>query len=241
MEARNAPKFVHKMRRWLSRSRSTQAYAPIQNSAEPFNPGQLPFLELPREIRDMVYRELLLDTHPLVVHLRRAYRYEAGTTPYHAILRTNKQIHDEAAAVFYGENTWFSAAPIKLFSWADDIYDETSSTYVVEASAINMYLPWIKRFVLFADGPPDWMLKKIIKDGNATLMLKRMGIERDDLKQLIIGVQDPELLGNIMNANREWLEEVDETEMEERFGWFTQRKEPAFWLVSKEYYHNSTG
>lgn len=222
------------MRRWLSTSRSKNPYIAV-NSEPTSVPGQSPFMELPREIRDMIYRELLLDTHPLISHLRRASRFDAGTRPYPAILRTNKQIHDEAAAVFYGENTWFSAAPVSTFTWADEIYDETSSTYVVEPAPINKYLPWIKYFVLFADGPPNWLPSRVVKAGDVTLVLKRMGIERHDLKQLVVCALNQALYDEIANENQDWLEPIDETEMQRRFYWVTQRStKPAFWLISRE-------
>lgn len=234
MEAKNAPKLVYKMRRWLSRSRSTQGYKAVASNQEPCQ-QVFPFLKLPREIRDIVYRELLRDTYPLIVHLRRAHRFEVGTRPYPAILRTNKQVHDEAAAVLYGENTWFSAAPItptKLFEWADEIYDEASSTYVVEPSPINMYLPWIQNFVLFADGPPDWFKSRIVKNGDVTLMLRKMGVQRDNLKKLLVGVVNQELYEEIADNNQDWLRRIDEAEMNGAFCWYTERtSQVVYWLV----------
>ncbi|KAL1598748.1 hypothetical protein SLS60_007889 [Paraconiothyrium brasiliense] len=196
-------------------------------------PGPSRFLALPREVRNLVYRELLLNTHPLIVHLRRVHRFEASTRPYPAILRTNKQIHDEAAAVLYGENTWFSAAPAKFFYWADELYEPESSTYVIEPGPVNTYLPWIKRFVLFPEGPPDWIRDKIVKASEVDLMLRRMGIQRHNLKKLIVGVSSQDMSAEILNANLDWLKKVEEIEMQRRFSWFTQRgTQPAFWLES---------
>jgi hypothetical protein len=232
MDAGTSPKLAHKLRRWLSRSRSSHNYAPVAQGPKS-RPGSSRFLELPREIRNLIYRELLLNTLPLIVHMRRVHRFEASTTPYPAILQTNKQIHDEAAAVLYGENTWFSAAPIKFFYWADELYEPESSTYVIEPGPINTYLPWIKRFVLLPEGPPDWIRDKIVKAGEVELMLRRMGIQRHDLKQLVICVSSEEVGQEIVNANSDWLEEADEVEIQSRFSWFTQRGAlPAFWLVS---------
>lgn len=235
METKLAPKFAHNLRRWLSKSRPTHRYDPVLNDQE-FSQTSFPFLRLPREIRDQIYRELLLNPYPLIVHLRRAYTFEAGTRPYPAILQTSKQIHDEAAAVLYGENTWFSAAPVspvKFFEWSDQIYDETSSTYVVEPAPINMYLPWVKHFVLFADGPPDWFKSRVIKNGDVTLVLKKMGIDRRDLKRLVVGVVSEELCVEIANANQDWLGTVDEEAMQRMFPWFDNRTaKPVYWLMS---------
>ncbi|KAJ4360311.1 uncharacterized protein N0V89_000872 [Didymosphaeria variabile] len=232
MDAVSSPSLANKLRRWLSRSGSSHSYGPIPREIKtPPVPSR--FLGLPREVRNLIYRELLLNTHPLIVHLRRVHRFEASTRPYPAILRTNKQIHDEAAAVLYGENTWFSAAPAKFFYWANELYEPESSIYVIESGPINMYLPWIKRFVLFPEGPPDWIRDKIIKASEVDLMLRRMGIQRHNLKKLIVGVSSQEMSAEIANANLDWLMKTDETEMQRRFSWFTQRgTQSAFWLVS---------
>lgn len=159
--------------------------------------------------------------------------FEAGTRPHVAILRTNKQVHDEAASVLYGENTWFSAAPPTFFSWSDELCEPESSTYVIEPGPINMYLPWIKRFVLFPEGPPEWVRDKILKASDVDLMLKRMGIQRYNLQHLIVGVKSQETCEAIANANSDWLGKVDETEMHEKFSWFAQRgTQQTYWLVS---------
>lgn len=232
MQPESSTKLTNKLRRWLSRSRSSQNDA-LSAKITKSHPGPSRFLGLPREIRNLIYRELLLNTHPLIVHMRRVYRFDASTTPWPAILCVNKQIHDEAAAVLYGENTWFSAAPVKFFYWADGLYEPESSTYVIEPGPINTYLPWIKRFVLFPEGPPDWIRDKIVKPGKIDLMLRRMGIQRQNLKQLVIGVASQEMSGKIESENSEWLSPADEEVMQRRFSWFTQRgTQAAFWLVS---------
>ncbi|OAG03908.1 uncharacterized protein CC84DRAFT_1166063 [Paraphaeosphaeria sporulosa] len=232
MEAESSPKLPQKLRHWLLRSRSSHNKVPTATVIKA-PPGPCRFLGLPREIRDLIYRELLLNTHPMIVHLRRVHRFEASAKPHPAILGTNKQIHDEAASILYGENTWFSAAPVKFFYWADELYEPETSTYVVEPGPINNYLPWIKHFVLFPEGPPDWIRDKIVKPGEVDLMLRRMGIQRHNLKQLIIGVASQEMSEEIAYENRDWLDPADEVDMQRKFSWFVQRgSQPAFWLVS---------
>lgn len=55
-------------------------------------------LDLPRELRDMIYREVLT---PDISHITRGvYRLTS------AILRANKQIHREASNILYNENCW---------------------------------------------------------------------------------------------------------------------------------------
>ncbi|KAK6359105.1 hypothetical protein TWF696_000272 [Orbilia brochopaga] len=68
-----------------------------------------PLLRLPREIRDEIYKHLLLfPTPPTPTGVTSYY----NLPQYHhpkvdlAILRVNKQIHDEAATLFYTRNTF---------------------------------------------------------------------------------------------------------------------------------------
>ncbi|RVD89526.1 uncharacterized protein DFL_000530 [Arthrobotrys flagrans] len=73
---------------------------------------QIPnFLGLPREIRDEVYKYLLLfdlptkgvSSTPLTAVLA---QHDKPVSVQNAILRVNKQVHDEAAEIFYGLNTF---------------------------------------------------------------------------------------------------------------------------------------
>ena len=63
------------------------------------------FLDIPGELRNQIYRELLLtgkvyEWSKIHTKQRRFYRYQP------AILQTNKQIHGEASKVLYDENVW---------------------------------------------------------------------------------------------------------------------------------------
>ncbi|KAJ4356051.1 uncharacterized protein N0V89_004078 [Didymosphaeria variabile] len=62
------------------------------------------FLEaLPAELRVMVYENLLVDSEPITASPRE--KLKEPMTLDLELLRTNRQIHDEAAAVFYSKNT----------------------------------------------------------------------------------------------------------------------------------------
>jgi hypothetical protein len=72
-------------------------------------------LDLPRELRDQIYRIALTDPNPFSTYVfRYTWRREfesagAGHIPVHfnvALLRTCRQIHEEASSVLYGENTF---------------------------------------------------------------------------------------------------------------------------------------
>ena len=69
----------------------------VANGAD--DPKTVGFLDLPTEVRDQIYRELLLQ--PIGYGAARQCR-EFETS----ILRANKQIHREASEVLYEENAW---------------------------------------------------------------------------------------------------------------------------------------
>ncbi|KAJ4292030.1 hypothetical protein N0V90_009929 [Kalmusia sp. IMI 367209] len=229
------------MRLLLSKSRS-HSYQRVSREGDPEAPsGAFPFLRLPSEIRNMVYRELLLSAYPFIMHLRIAFWYENGKRPYPAILQTNKQIHDEAAAVLYGENTWFSSAGNSFFPWADEYRQGHRGTYDIPPGPSSTYMAWITRFVLFYDGPPAWVRSRVVAAGDVTTMLTRMGIKRNGLLELVVATLESERCDQIASTNEDWLEVVDDAEMAQRFGWFQDRgTQPAFWLTLKKRPHQST-
>lgn len=75
-------------------------------------PANCPFLALPGEIRNRIYRCALVTARPFAVQL------QWGRPLDTALLRVNKQIFDEASSIFYAENTFtfsealFVGAPI---------------------------------------------------------------------------------------------------------------------------------
>jgi hypothetical protein len=66
------------------------------------------FFTLPREIRNDIYRRVLVVAHPLFLFQDTGSRVEtfAPDRPFRwpALLYTNRQVHDEASAVLYGLN-----------------------------------------------------------------------------------------------------------------------------------------
>ncbi|KAF3910639.1 hypothetical protein ABW21_db0205089 [Orbilia brochopaga] len=72
-----------------------------------------PFLRLPRELRDEIYKQLLVFITPQPTRVPTLtpniadYEYKRSESAVDlTILRVSKQIHDEAAAVYYGCNTF---------------------------------------------------------------------------------------------------------------------------------------
>lgn len=61
-----------------------------------------PILSLPRELRDQIYRELLLADKVIPTN-----RITGNATFEPAILRVSKQLHKECSRILYHENNWF--------------------------------------------------------------------------------------------------------------------------------------
>jgi len=69
------------------------------------------FMDLPREIRDQIYKLLLTVGAEIVAHSAyfekpTNFKAEGVIRPAVALLRVNKQISKEAATILYGDNTW---------------------------------------------------------------------------------------------------------------------------------------
>ena len=86
-------------------------------------PKPVGFTHLPRELRDQIYRELLLPDKTQVSRSARhtTRRLQSGNSLQPAILRVSKQMHREASMVLYKETKWvlftmaFSQTTIELF------------------------------------------------------------------------------------------------------------------------------
>lgn len=70
-----------------------------QSLAGTMEAGGFPFLELPGEVRNNIYRHLLLDDQPIYMPC------DPKTTPVH-VLRLCRQVFEEATPIFYGENAF---------------------------------------------------------------------------------------------------------------------------------------
>lgn len=89
--------------------RSPALFLRDRNSSETANMAK--FMDLPREIRDMIYKLLLtvgaeIVTHPTYYEDSTDFEAEGVNRPAVALLSVNKQIGAEAAAILYGNNTW---------------------------------------------------------------------------------------------------------------------------------------
>ena len=66
------------------------------------------FLDLPLELRNMVYRELLSAKKPTVQPQKYAHKPKIGNKPLDpAILRTCRQVHEETMTILYEDNLFY--------------------------------------------------------------------------------------------------------------------------------------
>lgn len=75
--------------------------------------GEFRFLDLPPEIRTLIYKTLFVMPDSLYLYHNGERMEPLTPCPTHwlALLHANKQIHDEARSVLYGHNTFFLEAP----------------------------------------------------------------------------------------------------------------------------------
>jgi len=105
-------------------------FLPIESAENPPSPVPFPagftfpFLRLPPEVRNLIYACLFkasvplyptVETHPDTDRQHNLYLYPRPSFPA-ALLRTNRQIHDEAAAVLWGRNQIVLQFPV---DWND--------------------------------------------------------------------------------------------------------------------------
>jgi len=88
-------------------------------------------MDLPREIRDQIYKFLLtagaeIVAHPAYFEKPTNFEAEGVIRPVVALLRVNKQIGEEAAIILYGDNTWRIPEPDQN-NWK--IYDKYGNEF----------------------------------------------------------------------------------------------------------------
>lgn len=72
--------------------------------AAPLTPGRCPLMEVPYDIRHLIYQNLLISDVPLV-DTRHAIRFESWWKDHVGILLCSKTIYNEASTVLYSQNT----------------------------------------------------------------------------------------------------------------------------------------
>lgn len=87
------------------------------------SPLQLDFLELPREIRDMIYRFCLEVGYEIIPYPTIHKSKFRGPKPLITILSLNKQVRTEARPILYSNNKWQIGrfSPYTQYIYIDDI------------------------------------------------------------------------------------------------------------------------
>ncbi|OAL51365.1 hypothetical protein IQ07DRAFT_599325 [Pyrenochaeta sp. DS3sAY3a] len=194
-------------------------------------PGTFPFLALPAELRNEIYRELLLTTIPLQLVQNRPSWPDIGTSGksiHPTILQVNKQICDEGLAILYGENTWYMHIDRSVARYHLDMrcFDRTFSL----PPPISMGMSRIRRIVMHA-GSNDRTRTKY----ELYRQFSNLGILIDDLQLFAIQFPHDYLLRKNKRVNVSWLEEADVKELKARYAWFPDgTMSDHGWLVMKQ-------
>ena len=85
----------------------------------PLQKSQSTFLLLPLELRLQIYECIFLCKKQIKVHSYRKPRAERSIPP--SILRTCKQIHQEASPILYSKNTFSISFPQAILKWLSEI------------------------------------------------------------------------------------------------------------------------
>ncbi|KAK6515849.1 hypothetical protein TWF281_004440 [Arthrobotrys megalospora] len=103
-----------------------------------------PFLRLPRELRDKVYEHCINSPPPAKIQLPYFGRYKWPTLNT-ALMRVNKQVHDEVASQFYSRTVFPITISMTVDMFSGMIQGRGSTYY------ISYYAPWEGMFFVFND------------------------------------------------------------------------------------------
>ncbi|KAF2200858.1 hypothetical protein GQ43DRAFT_432132 [Delitschia confertaspora ATCC 74209] len=198
-----------------------------------FVPEQpFPFECLPRELRNKVYRELLILNFPMMlIHSRPSWPdlHDPGWKLYPEILRTSKKFHQEASEVLYGENSFYVHydTPLEDFDnsfWKSHICPEMELGHSIGANA-----KLIKRVLVYTN-----MQHMILRRHETLATFAKMGIDLNKLVLWAIKFPDADTLELNAGENRDWLKKVEATKLAKKVIWFPSAETPwaeDTWLV----------
>ncbi|CAO2649306.1 Nn.00g066910.m01.CDS01 [Neocucurbitaria sp. VM-36] len=197
----------------------------------PITPGTFHFLALPAELRNQIYRELLLTNIPLqLAHDRPSWPDIAvpGKRLHPTVLRVCKTLWQEGVSVLYGENTWYLHLDKTLPRYLADMR-RVNPTFCLPP-ALTTGMSRIKRIVMHSGSVDRTRTKDEIYR-----QLMNIGIRLDTLQLFAIQFSDEYLLTKNKRVNVEWLEEVNGKELKEKYVWFPDgTMADEGWLVMKQ-------
>ncbi|KAF2175294.1 hypothetical protein K469DRAFT_611191 [Zopfia rhizophila CBS 207.26] len=196
-----------------------------------------PFEQLPAEIRNNVYRDLLIIKFPMMlVHDRPSFPDldVPSFTLYPAILCTNKKIHNEAAAILYSENTFYVHVDTPVETFLDPYWQQANWSEMVLKPSIGLHAGFIKRVVMCSKDKGE------IRDYmEIEARLLAIGIELCELLLWAIKFSDEETMEMNAMVNQGWLKKVEATELKKHHTWFPNTNElgdwtKGIWLMKRE-------
>jgi hypothetical protein len=209
---------------WRQLQRATSPLLPLL-------PGLFPFLSLPRELRDTIYRELLVTTIPLqLVHDRPSWPdiNEPGASIHPAILQTSQKISREGLEILYGENTFYIHLDKSLERYQMDMRRHDPMFSLPPPPMTCM--PRIRRIVMHA-GSQD----RTRSQYELYRQLNKVGIRMETLRLFAIQFSDDYILQKNKRVNVSWLEPRHGTELRKRYIWFPEGTlSDEGWLVMKQ-------
>lgn len=121
---------------------STKKELEEMKEATGFYDKTLPFLNLPREVRDQIYEYAFITFSYIKPELRPIYALGLvhgcwkPSTP--GLCLVNKQIHKEGVEVLYGKNTFFFQSPVDFVRFEEQI--GSNNRALVRSLEISMYI-----------------------------------------------------------------------------------------------------
>ncbi|KAF1851194.1 uncharacterized protein K460DRAFT_242333, partial [Cucurbitaria berberidis CBS 394.84] len=175
-----------------------------------------PLLSLPAELRNTIYRELLLTTIPLqLVHDRPFWPdiTVPGKRIHPTILQASKRVCHEGLAVLYGENTWYIHIDKTLERYRADMRYLNPSFCL--PPPLTTCMSQIRRIVMHAGSNDRTRTRYEIYR-----QLRNIGILMDSLQLFAIQFPNEHVLNKNKRVNVEWLEDIDVKELKGKHVWF---------------------
>ncbi|ORX96288.1 hypothetical protein BCR34DRAFT_184376 [Clohesyomyces aquaticus] len=201
----------------------------------PFSQGRFPFMILPKEIRDLIYQELLVADIPLQLINDRPLWPDLYGPPgkqlHSTILRLSKQVHYEASRVLYGNNTFYVSIDGGAVGSVEVVYTE-DGTEIPLPPSVRRYIPLLRQVVIYSGVPSRCMTKLRCQ--------WLLGLIELDIKQLFFfAMLFPNWQTFRMNEQlcEYWLTPVNGREIRQKHVWFPVKElgkmACAWWLVMK--------
>ncbi|KAF2474039.1 uncharacterized protein BDR25DRAFT_340666 [Lindgomyces ingoldianus] len=214
---------------WRAMKRSQELILPIL-------PGHFRFQGLPGEIKNQIYRELLLTNIPLQLiqsHPVWPDLHDPGYKLHPTILRANRQIHQEAASVLYGENTFYVHVGTSATLARDQMSWSSFGSEKALAPSIKSYMPLLRRITVYS-----WVSGTVRTRLEICNLFQIIGVNLRYLTLFALKFPDVETMELNARAGGRWLVKREGKELATKFVWFPPQEIPHLslgtWLVKED-------